>query len=159
MVREIESKFRGYSVLWGRGRGLRREMREISFFLSFFIFLRVFYEGERWKERIVMDRDGGSGEFVSFVTTGFRFRKGFKGRGGLAEKLKRLFFETPRPKLERREQRFSTVLGKFRVRRDIMLLLERGLYRQGKVLIPSLRKIRKKVLVCGTKYKLINELK
>lgn len=76
-----------------------------------------------------MDRDGGSGEFVSFVTTGFRFRKGFKGRGGLAEKLKRLFFETPRPKLERREQRFSTVLGKFRVRRDIMLLLERGLYR------------------------------
>lgn len=65
------------------------------------------------EERIVMDRDGGSGEFVSFVTTGFRFRKGFKGHGGLAEKLKRLFFETPRPKLERREQRFSTVLAKF----------------------------------------------
>lgn len=100
----------------GEGGAVRRE---ISFFQAFFFmfleFSTISTEEEEVleKERIVMDRDGGSGEFVSFVTTGFRFRKGFKERGGLAEKLKRLFFETPRPKLERREQRFSTVLAKF----------------------------------------------
>lgn len=97
-----------------------------------------------------MDRDGGSGEFVSFVTTGFRFRKGFKGRGGLAEKLKRLFFETPRPKLNGENNDSQRSLPSFRVRRDIMLLLEKELYRQGRdINIPSLRKIRKKVLVRG----------
>lgn len=104
---------RNFGIFVWKKEGLCVATCEISFFLSFFIFL----EFSTISARAVGSRGlwwmAMEGEFVSFATTGFRFRKGFKGRGGLAEKLKRLFFGTPRPKLQLREQRFSTVLGKF----------------------------------------------